>query len=148
SGPTVVLPLLTFIRPSERVRALLKWEGVLVDPVGALIAVLVFLGVQSKSSGHAAWRPGEMLLSLGAGALVGAAGAAVLYLLLRQVARSAPDMVIPATLMVVVATVVAADLLRDDSGLAAATLMGTALANQQVLEPQRRIDVSVLLEFH
>src|SRR5262249_14238940 len=61
SGPTVVLPLLTFIRPSERVRALLKWEGVLVDPVGALIAVLVFLGVQSKSSGHAAWRPGEML---------------------------------------------------------------------------------------
>jgi NhaP-type Na+/H+ or K+/H+ antiporter len=148
SGPTVVLPLLAFIRPSDRVRSLLKWEGVLVDPIGALIGVLVFLGVQGESSGHAAWHPGEMLLSVGTGALVGCVGAAALYLLLREVAWSAPDMVVPATLMVVVATVVASDLLRDDSGLAAATAMGAALANHHVLEPRRRIDITILLDFH
>src|SRR5262249_38070101 len=106
SGPTVVLPLLAFIRPSEQVRSLLKWEGVLVDPIGAIIGVLVFLGVQSANSGSAPWRPGEMLLSVGTGALVGVAGAAALYLLLREIGRSTPDMVIPATLMVVVANVV------------------------------------------
>jgi NhaP-type Na+/H+ or K+/H+ antiporter len=36
SGPTVVLPLLSFVRPAPRVRSLLMWEGVVVDPVGAL----------------------------------------------------------------------------------------------------------------
>src|SRR5207248_521579 len=65
SGPTVVLPLLTFIRPTGDVRSLLKWEGVLVDPVGAILGVLVFLGVQSARAGGAGWRPGELLLSVG-----------------------------------------------------------------------------------
>src|SRR5262249_7863132 len=41
SGPTVVLPLLAFIRPTGPVRTLLKWEGTLVDPIGALLGVLV-----------------------------------------------------------------------------------------------------------
>ena len=39
SGPTVVLPLLSFVRPQRKVRSLLMWEGVLVDPVGALLGV-------------------------------------------------------------------------------------------------------------
>ena len=57
SGPTVVLPLLGFIRPAREVRTLLKWEGVLVDPVGAVIGVLVFQGVQSGEAGGDRWRP-------------------------------------------------------------------------------------------
>jgi NhaP-type Na+/H+ or K+/H+ antiporter len=148
SGPTVVLPLLAFIRPTAEVRSLLKWEGVLVDPIGAILGVLVFLGVQSDSAGGTRWHPGELVLSIGVGALIGAVGALVLWLLLREVVRDAPEMVVPATLMVVVAAVVAADLLREDSGLAAATLMGTALANQHVLESSRRIDISRMIEFH
>ena len=148
SGPTVVLPLLTFIRPTGDVRSLLKWEGVLVDPVGAILGVLVFLGVQSARAGGAGWRPGELLLSVGVGALIGAAGAVALLLLLGEVMRKAPEMVIPATLMVVVAAVVGADLLREDSGLAAATVMGGALANQGLVSPSRRIDLSITLEFH
>ena len=59
SGPTVVLPLLGFIRPAREVRTLLKWEGVLVDPVGAVIGVLVFQGVQSASPGATAGGPGS-----------------------------------------------------------------------------------------
>ena len=47
SGPTVVLPMLAFIRPPSEVRSLLKWEGVLVDPVGALLGVAVFHVVSS-----------------------------------------------------------------------------------------------------
>jgi NhaP-type Na+/H+ or K+/H+ antiporter len=38
SGPTVVIPLLEFVRPPDRVRAALEWEGVLIDPIGALSA--------------------------------------------------------------------------------------------------------------
>ena len=135
SGPTVVLPLLAFIRPAREVRSLLKWEGTLVDPIGALLGVLVFHGVTSM------WRPGGFLLSLGVGALVGAAGAVVLLLLLRELHRNAPRQSVLATLMVVVAAVVAADLLRDDAGFVAAVLMGIVLGNQ------RQIDVSLTLEF-
>src|SRR5437762_3326680 len=78
SGPTVVLPLLAFIRPTRRVRSLLKWEGVLVDPVGALLGVVVFQTVKSG------WEPGDMPFSVLVGVLVGAAGAGVLWLLLRD----------------------------------------------------------------
>jgi NhaP-type Na+/H+ or K+/H+ antiporter len=138
SGPTVVLPLLAFIRPARDVRSLLKWEGTLVDPIGALLGVLVFTGVSSGKG----WQPGAMLIDLGVGALVAAVSAPALWVLLREVHRSAPRMVVPATLMVVVAAVVAADLIREDAGLVAAVLMGIAVGNQ------RGIDISLsLFEF-
>jgi NhaP-type Na+/H+ or K+/H+ antiporter len=37
SGPTVVGPLLTFIRPTERLQRVLSWEGSLIDPVGGIL---------------------------------------------------------------------------------------------------------------
>src|SRR5207247_4775268 len=86
SGPTVILPLLAFIRPTRDVRSLLKWEGTLVDPIGALLGVLVFAGVSSGEG----WQPGAMLIDLGVGALVAAIGAPALWLLLREAQRSAP----------------------------------------------------------
>ncbi|PWU22295.1 MAG: sodium:proton exchanger [Candidatus Rokuibacteriota bacterium] len=147
SGPTVVLPLLSFIRPKREVRALLKWEGVLIDPIGAIAGVLVFQAVDS-SGAHHGWRPGEFLGSVAVGALVGVAGAAVLYGLLREVHLNQPRMAVLATLMVVIAAIVSADLLRDDSGFVAATLMGVLVGNQRRLEPSRRIDVSLTREFH
>jgi NhaP-type Na+/H+ or K+/H+ antiporter len=148
SGPTVVLPLLAFIRPAREVRTLLKWEGVLVDPVGALIGVLVFQGVQSGRAGGAVWRPGEFFGGMVVGAAVGAVGAVVLFVLLREVQRSAPAMVISTTLAVVVGSVVVADLLRDDTGFVAATLMGIILGNQHLLPLSRRVDVTAVLGFH
>src|SRR5512132_454033 len=141
SGPTVVLPLLAFIRPARAVRSALKWEGVLVDPVGALLGVIVFHLVSSG------WQPGEFLLSLTVGVLVGAAGAAVLRVLLCEVHLNEPRMAVIATLMLVVAAVVAADLLREDSGFVAATLMGITLGNQRWVDPSRRIDISLTREF-
>jgi NhaP-type Na+/H+ or K+/H+ antiporter len=140
SGPTVVLSLLAFARPTRNVRTLLRWEGVLVDPVGALLGVLVFHAVRSGGHAHG-WHPGSMLLSIGVGALVGAAAAALLWFLLPLLQRNAPRQAVPATLAAVVAAVVVADLLRDDSGFVAATLMGAFLANQ------RRIDLWLTAEF-
>ena len=61
SGPTVVLPLLEFIRPTRRVRSLLKWEGVLIDPIGALLAVLIFHWLSSG------WHPGDCRSACGRG---------------------------------------------------------------------------------
>ena len=41
TGPTVVIPLLRQIRPTTRLSSVLKWEGILIDPIGATLAVLV-----------------------------------------------------------------------------------------------------------
>jgi NhaP-type Na+/H+ or K+/H+ antiporter len=137
SGPTVVLPLLSFVRPQREVRSLLTWEGVLVDPVGALLAVVVFHAAASGAS----WRPGEMILSVAVGLAVAAAGVVALRLLLAESQRRAPRQAVPVTLATVVGALVAADLIREDAGFVATTAMGMALANQ------RSIDVSLMLEF-
>jgi NhaP-type Na+/H+ or K+/H+ antiporter len=141
SGPTVVLPLLAYVRPTDRVRTVLKWEGVLIDPVGALLGVLAFHLVQEGAGGNA-FHPGGFALSLGVGLVAGAVGAAVLWWLLRRVQREAPSQAVTAALMVLVAAVVTADALREDSGFVAATAMGAVLANQSEL------DVSRIVAFH
>ena len=42
SGPTVVGPLLAFIRPTDRLQRILSWEGSLIDPVGGILGAVVF----------------------------------------------------------------------------------------------------------
>jgi NhaP-type Na+/H+ or K+/H+ antiporter len=140
SGPTVVLPLLSFIRPVRDVRSVLKWEGVLIDPLGALLSVVVFQVVQT--GGSSGWHPAEMLVSVLVGAAVGAVGAGLLWLVLRRVQRLAPRQVVAVTLALAVAALVAADLIRQDTGFVATLLMGMFLANQ------RSIEVAPTVEFH
>jgi CPA1 family monovalent cation:H+ antiporter len=42
SGPTVIVPLLRSIRPTRALASIFRWEGILIDPLGAVLAVLVF----------------------------------------------------------------------------------------------------------
>lgn len=141
SGPTVVLPLLSFVRPSANVRSTLKWEGVLIDPIGALLGVLVFHVVKAGGSGGDDFHAGHFAGSMGIGLVVGAVGAAVLWALMRGLQRASPALGILAALMVVTAALVSADLVRDDSGFVAVSVMGVVLGNQ------RRFDISQVLEF-
>src|SRR5919108_1825643 len=141
SGPTVVLPLLAFVRPSPSVRSVLKWEGALIDPIGALLGVAAFTAVKAGAGGGQEFHPGELLQSLAAGFAVGAVATAALWLLLRELQRSAPRWSVPAALMCVTAALVGADLLHEDAGFVATLSMGVALANQE------KVDVSRILEF-
>jgi NhaP-type Na+/H+ or K+/H+ antiporter len=140
SGPTVVLPLLSFIRPTRDVRALLKWEGVLIDPLGALLGVVVFEIAQT--GGASGWHPGELLAHVGVGIGVGAIGTGLLWGLVRHLQERAPRQVVAVTLALVVGALVASDLIRDDSGFVATLAMGMFLANQ------RSIEVAPTVEFH
>lgn len=128
TGPTVVLPILDFIGPSPRARQILKWEGILIDPIGAVIAVVVF-GSLSNVKGGAAFDLAEIFLSLGSGLVVGAI-ATVALLPVLSTRRLADRDKVAATLMMVVAAFAAADTIFDDSGLVAAIVMGVFLANQ------------------
>ena len=135
SGPTVVGPLLSFIRPSKTVNSVLKWEGTFADPIGATLGVVVFNAV---IAGHA--KAGEevaqFLLAVGIGAGFGIAGG-VLVLAWARWFRPSQSQAVTGTLMFVVAMVVCADLLRDDTGLITGLLIGAILVNRPLhgIEP-------------
>ena len=52
SGPTVVTPLLAFVRPVERLQRVLAWEGSLIDPVGGILGAVVLHGVLAGTHKH------------------------------------------------------------------------------------------------
>lgn len=143
SGPTVVGPLLRSVKPSRRVRTILNWEGILIDPVGAILAVIVF-DLLLEGGGSLDEGITGLLATIGAGAVVGLAGAALIVVLLKR--YLIPDRLQPAVmLMFVLAAFAASDLLRNESGLVAVTLMGMALANQKFAPVDRIVEFKEVL---
>jgi NhaP-type Na+/H+ or K+/H+ antiporter len=135
SGPTVVGPLLRSVRPIRRLRTVLNWEGILIDPIGATIAVIVF-DILLVGDGSLTGGVGAILSTLSTGGVVGLVGAAAMVLLLKS--YLIPDhMQASVTLAAIVAAFVVSDLVRPESGLLAATLMGIALANQPFVAVDR-----------
>ncbi|OKI61766.1 cation:proton antiporter domain-containing protein [Streptomyces sp. MJM1172] len=138
SGPTVVGPLLDFVRPSERLQRVLVWEGTLIDPLGGILGALVFHGVRAGGQQGLGSQVLEFGGSAAVGLLGGIAGAAALWLLLRRLDLGE---VLGTTVQfaAVVAVAAACDAFRDDTGLIAAVVMGMALANLPGLDiPARR----------
>ncbi|MHC4429223.1 MAG: cation:proton antiporter domain-containing protein, partial [Planctomycetota bacterium] len=84
TGPTVVGPLLTQIRPGGRIGAILKWEGIVIDPIGAMLAVLVFEAVLQPGLEQAASTVAQALVNtILVGGGFGLAAGIVLALILR-----------------------------------------------------------------
>ncbi|NVP02127.1 cation:proton antiporter, partial [Photobacterium damselae subsp. damselae] len=52
TGPTVIVPLLRTVRPQAKLANILRWEGILIDPIGALFVVLVYEFMVSSSEVH------------------------------------------------------------------------------------------------
>lgn len=128
SGPTVVGPLLEFIRPSKDVSSVLKWEGTLADPIGATLGVLVFQAIVAGQT-TAGKEIVEFLLSVGTGVGFGLLGAALVLAFARWF-KPSQDQALTGTLLIVIAMVVCADLLRDDSGLITGLVTGAILVNR------------------
>ena len=129
TGPSVLGPLLRQIRPNRRVSSVLQWEGILIDPVGAVAAVLVFEVVTHSEVVSAVAIARIVLETLGIGVLLGCAAAAVLVLSLRK--YWVPDFLHGVYFLVVaLAAFYLSNLLREESGLVTLTILGICLANQ------------------
>jgi NhaP-type Na+/H+ or K+/H+ antiporter len=131
SGPTVVGPLLAFVKPSERLQRILSWEGSLIDPVGGVLGAVVFEAVLARSKGGVVHPVALFLLSVGVATGVAAVGLALLWLCLVKLDLD-DSLRITAQLAIVVGVAAVCDMVRDDSGLIAAILMGLAVANLPV----------------
>jgi NhaP-type Na+/H+ or K+/H+ antiporter len=147
SGPTVIIPLLRAVRPSERLSKVLHWEGILIDAIGAVLAVVVFEVIVSGSMENA-----SPILSLAKvfilWGLVGViAGFLVGQMLKRHIL---PDFLRNvATLSAVLLTFVLANMIGHEGGLVAVTTMGLMMANMKGMPRDGILDfkesLSVLL---
>ncbi len=138
SGPTVVGPLLTFVRPAEQLQQVLIWEGSLIDPIGGILGAIVFHAVVASTSKGLGGQVGQFALSVGIGLAGGVIGTALLWVLLRKL-RLGDVLGTTTQLAVVIAVAAGCDVLRGDTGLIAAILMGLALANLRGFDiPSRR----------
>ncbi len=128
SGPTVVGPLLRLSRPREPSFSILRWEGILIDPVGALLAIVVLEAVL-HDDGFAA-TVSRIVMAGGVGVGAGLVGAVLLVQSLKR--HWVPDhLQNGVTLLVVVGSYAVAEHLQPEAGFFATTALGIALANQQ-----------------
>jgi len=141
TGPTVIVPLLRQMRPSPQVGNTLKWEGILIDPVGAVLAVLVF-EILLEGGFEVAWTVGTMGLikTIVIGVVLAAAGAGLMISVLDR--RWVPEFLqSPLSLTLVVAAFAVSNTLQPESGLLTVTLMGMVMANQ------KSVNVRHIVEF-
>ena len=141
TGPTVIGPMLAHIRPSGASGLILKWEGIVIDPIGVAVAVLVFEAIVAQPGTHSLdVTINAILTTLAAGILLGVASA----LLLKEVLNRylVPDYLQnPVSLMLVIATFTTSNMIYPESGLLATTVMGIVLVNQ------KKVDIHHILEF-
>jgi NhaP-type Na+/H+ or K+/H+ antiporter len=128
SGPTVVGPLLGFIRPVARLQRVLAWEGSLIDPVGGILGAVVFHSVVASTSRAPVHGAAQFLFSVSVGVLGGGIGTGLLWLCLCKLDLG-EVLGTSAQLACVVAVAAGCDIVRDDAGLIAAVGMGLAVAN-------------------
>lgn len=129
TGPTVVGPLVSELRLKSRVATVLEAEGVLIDPIGALFAVLVLALVLSPDPGSAASAGRDLLARVGFGFVTGAAAGALLAGALR-IRHLIPDGLQNIfTLAVVLLLFEGCEQVISHSGILAVTIAGAVLGN-------------------
>ena len=149
TGPTVIIPMLRTIRPNANISNILRWEGIVIDPLGALLAVLVFDFIISTQNENAL---GSILLIFSNIVIIGTAIGALSALALGYVLKRhlVPEYLRNVLALTLVFTVyVMADSVEHESGLLAVTIMGMTLANMKDIDiddiPDFKESLSVLL---
>jgi CPA1 family monovalent cation:H+ antiporter len=134
TGPTVIIPMLRTVRPNAKITNVLRWEGIVIDPLGALLAVLVFDFIISGQQHNAI---STIIFTFGKIVLVGfsmgfISGWVLGELLRKQLVPQYLRNVI--TLIFVCAVYVLSDTIEHESGLLAVTIMGMTMANMKNME--------------
>lgn len=129
TGPTVIVPMLRTVRPNANISQVLRWEGIIIDPIGALLAVLAFNLYISSQVSEAFTSMIELFVSIVvAGTLIGL----VSGLMWGRLLKHQPEYLrSPITLLLVFSAFALAENIAHESGLLAVTVFGITLANQK-----------------
>jgi NhaP-type Na+/H+ or K+/H+ antiporter len=141
TGPTVIVPMLRVVRPRASIANILRWEGIVIDPIGALLAVVVYSFIISSAAGEGL-KHSLMVFAgvIACGTVLGVAGGWLLGVVLRR--QWLPEYLHNlAALAAVLGIFIGSNQIMHESGLLAVTLMGMWLANM------RGVDVQHILHF-
>ena len=149
SGPTVIAPLMRTVRPTAAVANILRWEGIVIDPIGASLAVLIYefiiTGGGQNGLGHTFITIGKLLL---VGAAIGCSGGYIFGQIIKR--HWLPEFLHNVTaLTLVIASFNISNTIQDESGLVTVTIMGIWLANMNDVDMEEILNfkesISVLL---
>lgn len=133
TGPTVIAPILRNVPLRRKLSSILKWESIIIDPIGATIAVLIFEFIHSGAplgdfTSHAFLGFLQVVLS---GLILGVIAAYLLFFLIKK--EWVPLYLLNVfTLALVLAVFVISDMLANESGLLSVVVMGMVLGNLKV----------------
>lgn len=134
TGPSVIGPLLKSVRVNDRIKTTLMGEGVIIDPLGALLTLFLLEVAVAESfdpAEPAAWVASRLLT----GAIAGVAGAALVFAISTTVKRLTSREVSLLVLGGAIATFAVAESIAHEAGLTAMVVMGIGLG--QVRLPHR-----------
>lgn len=137
TGPTVIMPMLRSMKITERVGSVLRWEGIIIDPIGAMLAILVYVFIVS-SANHT-----DILITflelIAIGSFLGLLGGWILAKCLKN--HWIPNYLTNFfSLTVVLMMFTIANQISHESGLVAVTVMGIYLANQKEISMHSILD--------
>lgn len=141
TGPTVIAPLLRTVKPAAKLANILRWEGIIIDPVGALLAVLVFEGIVSWGQGNVFGHSLYIFAkTIAIGTILGAAAGWLTGIALRK--HLVPQYLHNAgTLTFMLGVYALSNEMAHESGLLTVTVMGIWMANM------KQVPIESILEF-
>ncbi|MFT5887856.1 MAG: NhaP-type Na+/H+ or K+/H+ antiporter, partial [Zhongshania sp.] len=147
TGPTVIMPLLKHAKLNRRTASYLKWEGIINDPIGVLMAVMVYQYLLYSGEGPALQSIAASLgLAITVSVILGGGIAYGLGHCFRQ--GWIPEYLkAPSIIAAVLAVYALSDLVQHESGLLATTLMGVVMGNMRLrsLDEMRRFKEYITL---
>ncbi|MBN2468370.1 MAG: cation:proton antiporter [Deltaproteobacteria bacterium] len=126
SGPTVIMPLLKIVKPVKKIASVLKWEGILIDPIGALLAVVLLTFINTSTSAYDSIVR-AFLTSLSIGLVFGGTAALMLNRLLQTddlIPEEMRNLLVLTTVFVVFAV---SNWIQTETGILSVTVAGFAL---------------------
>ncbi|MBN3869014.1 sodium:proton antiporter [Nostoc sp. JL33] len=136
TGPTVVGPLLKQINVDRQVATLLEGEGVLIDPVGAILAFVVLDTILNGDAGPINAIVG-LLMRLGVGAAVGGAGGYLMSLIFKRANFLSFELKNLVVLAILWGLFTLSQIIRSESGVMTTVVAGAVFANSSV--PEERL---------
>ncbi|MCB9681650.1 MAG: sodium:proton antiporter [Alphaproteobacteria bacterium] len=150
TGPTVVTPLLKRLKVQKEVATILEAEGVLIDPIGAIIAIVALDLVQHPSAGNVLLSIPGVIWRLGFGGVLGVAGGWALSRVLTVRDLVPEGLTNVFTLSSVFALYQIAEAMQHESGIAAVTMAGIAVrylgtpVERELLEFKEQLTVMLI----
>ena len=135
TGPTVIIPLLRHIKVSPKLSSLIRWEGILIAPIGTFLIVLVYQSTFISTDHVLKITLLILIKTMAVSTFISLISTGFLVLFFKR--QWVPDFLQELmTLVLVFSSFIGSNLIQQDSGILTVVLMGIILANQQIVSLQ------------